>query len=67
WIMIFSRYSLFLLVTLGLLSGCVQQPQLIDRGDYFAQVVPNNPGQDNRVKFLVMHYTAVDDKESLKT
>ncbi len=65
--MIFSRYSLFLLVTLGLLSGCVQQPQLIDRGDYFAQVVPNNPGQDNRVKFLVMHYTAVDDKESLKT
>ncbi|MCT6518305.1 MULTISPECIES: peptidoglycan recognition protein family protein [Enterobacterales] len=63
----FNRYSLGLLITLGLLSGCSQQPQLIDRGSYIAQVVPNNPGQDNRVKFLVMHYTAMDDEGSLKT
>lgn len=65
--MLFSRCSISLLIGIGLLSGCVAQPKFIDRGNYIAQVVPHNPGQDNRVKFLVMHYTAEDDQKSLKT
>lgn len=62
----FNRYGLGMLFAIGLLSGCSKQPTMIDRNGYFAEVIPNNPGEDNRVKFLVMHYTAVDDEESLK-
>ncbi|OAT37283.1 N-acetylmuramoyl-L-alanine amidase [Proteus myxofaciens] len=65
--MFLNRYTISLLMSVSLLTGCVTQPTLIDRESYIAQIVPNNPGQDNRVKFLVMHYTAQDDKESLKT
>ncbi|SUC01541.1 N-acetylmuramoyl-L-alanine amidase [Proteus vulgaris] len=62
-----SRYYIGLLIAISLLTSCAKHPVLIDRGSYIAQVVPDNPGQDNRVKFLVMHYTAIDDEGSLKT
>ncbi|MCX2589313.1 MULTISPECIES: peptidoglycan recognition protein family protein [Proteus] len=65
--MIFSRYNISLLLGVFLLLGCSTQPKLIDRGNYVAEIIANNPGQDNRVKYLIMHYTAANDAVSLKT
>ncbi|CNH97509.1 N-acetylmuramoyl-L-alanine amidase [Yersinia massiliensis] len=54
-----------------LLAGCsstqTHQPhKLIDRGDY--KIDTNHPSvaQNERVRFLVLHYTAMDDAGSLK-
>lgn len=50
------------------LSGCATSPAEIERRDgYFASHAFKANGQNERVRFLVMHYTALDDKESLKT
>nr|WP_145570382.1 N-acetylmuramoyl-L-alanine amidase [Yersinia bercovieri] len=54
-----------------LLAGCSSTQsnkphKLIDRGDY--KIDTNNPSvaQNDRVRFLVLHYTATDDAESLR-
>lgn len=50
------------------LSGCSMRPAETEaRDSYFASHVFKANGQNERVRFLVMHYTALDDNQSLKT
>ncbi|AUQ43752.1 N-acetylmuramoyl-L-alanine amidase [Yersinia ruckeri] len=50
-----------------LLAGCTSSShKLIDRGDYQVDARFSAVGQNERVRFLVFHYTAVDDAESLR-
>ena len=51
---------------LVLVVGCSGKPGQIDRGDYLADSTVSSVSQNDRVRFLVMHYTAVDDDESLR-
>ncbi len=46
-----------------LLAGC---SSLEDRGTYKVDSSFPSQGQNDRVRFLVFHYTAVDDKDSLR-
>lgn len=50
------------------LSGCATQPTAVEERDgYFANHAFKSTGQNDRVRFLIMHYTALDDTQSLKT
>lgn len=50
------------------LSGCTIRPAETETRDgYFASYAFKAKGQNERVRFLVMHYTALDDNQSLKT
>lgn len=54
-----------------LLAGCSSSHrdnphQLIDRGEYKADTSTPSIAQNERVRFLVLHYTATDDAESLR-
>ncbi|WP_193015162.1 N-acetylmuramoyl-L-alanine amidase [Proteus sp. FME41] len=61
-----SGYYIGLLIAISLLSSCAQQSVFIDRGNYIAKVIPNKQVSNDCVKYLVMHYTALDDERSLK-
>lgn len=52
-----------------LLAGCQseQQRTTVDRGDYQLETLHQAQGADQRIRFLVMHYTAEDFHSSLKT
>nr|WP_232103233.1 N-acetylmuramoyl-L-alanine amidase [Serratia liquefaciens] len=52
-----------------MLAGCQSAPQstTIDRGDYQLETLHQAQGADQRIRFLVMHYTAEDFHSSLKT
>lgn len=63
---------LLLLTVLGL-SGCVEHrvaekpvTNVIEHGDYAVDTSYPSQEQDERVRFLIFHYTAADDKESLR-
>ena len=47
-----------------LLAGCASP--MIDRGAYFADTSHRAVSADSRIRFLVMHYTALDDAQSLE-
>ncbi|WP_371243365.1 N-acetylmuramoyl-L-alanine amidase [Pantoea sp. KPR_PJ] len=50
------------------LSGCAQNSAHIEkRNGYYSLHDYQATGQNERVRFLVMHYTALDDSQSLKT
>ncbi|MBX9496626.1 N-acetylmuramoyl-L-alanine amidase [Yersinia enterocolitica] len=54
-----------------LLAGCSSPHrdnphQLIDRGEYKVDTSTPSIAQNERVRFLVLHYTATDDAESLR-
>ncbi|TKI05495.1 N-acetylmuramoyl-L-alanine amidase [Martelella alba] len=49
-----------------LLAGCRGSHGNIDRGDYWADTSVASRSQNERVRFLVLHYTAADDAESLR-
>lgn len=54
-----------------LLAGCSssqqdQPHQLIDRGEYKVDTSVPSVAKNERVRFLVLHYTATDDAESLR-
>jgi N-acetylmuramoyl-L-alanine amidase len=57
------------IVAIGLLVGCQsQQPRTtVDHGAYQLETRYQAQGVDQRVRFLVMHYTAEDFHSSLKT
>nr|WP_277419916.1 N-acetylmuramoyl-L-alanine amidase [Serratia marcescens] len=52
-----------------MLAGCQnpQQDTLVDRGAYQLETLHQAQGADQRIRFLVMHYTAEDFHSSLKT
>lgn len=50
-----------------MLAGCATQPATTEKRDgYFASHAAKAVGQNDRVRFLIMHYTALDDEQSLK-
>ncbi|XBS71838.1 N-acetylmuramoyl-L-alanine amidase [Acerihabitans sp. KWT182] len=49
-----------------LLTGCSSKPGLVDRGDYRADTAVKAVGQNERIQFLVLHYTAANDDESMR-
>ncbi|MFI8417769.1 N-acetylmuramoyl-L-alanine amidase [Serratia sp. NPDC078593] len=57
------------IASVSLLAGCQSQQHstAIDRGDYRIETAHQAQGADQRVRFLVMHYTAEDFHTSLKT
>lgn len=54
------------LVWCGLLAGCSHSGELLDRGNYRVDQSQSSLNQNQRIRFLVLHYTAVDDAESLR-
>ncbi|UDG79915.1 N-acetylmuramoyl-L-alanine amidase [Candidatus Steffania adelgidicola] len=63
---------ILLLITLGL-TGCVgyqsetkADNSLIHYKDYVVNTSYSSQSQDERIRFLIFHYTAVNDKESLR-
>ncbi len=57
------------IIAVALLAGCQnpQQDTLVDRGAYQLETLHQAQGADQRIRFLVMHYTAEDFHSSLKT
>lgn len=57
------------IIVAALLAGCQnpQQDTLVDRGAYQLETLHQAQGADQRIRFLVMHYTAEDFHSSLKT
>lgn len=56
-----------LLCIIGLMiSGCSSMPSIVDRGAYKVDTTHPSQSQNERVRFLIFHYTAVDDAESLR-
>jgi len=47
------------------LTGCTSLNPVIDRGDYYIDTTHTAVSQNERVRFLVFHYTALDDAQSL--
>jgi len=64
-----SLYKLTLTAILALiLSGCASRPSIIKEHDgYYVSHDFTSAGQNERIRFLVIHYTALDDRQSLKT
>lgn len=61
-----SRYYIGLLIAISLLTSCAKQSEFVDRGEYIVKVIPNKQEANDCVKYLVMHYTALDDERSLR-
>ncbi|MCR3755877.1 MAG: N-acetylmuramoyl-L-alanine amidase D [Sodalis sp. Psp] len=64
--------KMIILYTLWL-TGCAEQQfstkqkqNLVERGDYVVDVSHPSQAQHERIRFLIFHYTAVDNKESLR-
>ncbi|WP_240022800.1 N-acetylmuramoyl-L-alanine amidase [Serratia marcescens] len=57
------------IIAAALLAGCQnpQQDTLVDRDAYQLETLHQAQGADQRIRFLVMHYTAEDFHSSLKT
>jgi N-acetylmuramoyl-L-alanine amidase len=57
------------IAAIGVLAGCQGQPQntVVDHGGYRLETLHQAQGADQRIRFLVMHYTAEDFHSSLKT
>lgn len=57
-----------LVVMMMLLAGCqsTQQGSVVDRGSYQVETQHQAVGADQRIRFLVMHYTVEDLSSSLK-
>ncbi|MCX8958390.1 N-acetylmuramoyl-L-alanine amidase [Erwinia psidii] len=60
------RKAIAMAVLAVMLTGCATQPAIIEERDgYFASHAAKAVGQNERVRFLVMHYTALDNEHSL--
>ncbi|WP_036769297.1 N-acetylmuramoyl-L-alanine amidase [Photorhabdus australis] len=58
--------KIILVSLLMLLAGCSSQHHLKDRGTYQADSSFPSQSQNDRIRFLVFHYTAVNDEDSLR-
>lgn len=63
----------YLLLASLLIAGCISKDKsvgpgvhIIDRGEYKVDTRFSSQAQNERVRFLVFHYTACDDAESLR-
>ncbi|WP_434524491.1 N-acetylmuramoyl-L-alanine amidase [Photorhabdus asymbiotica] len=58
--------KIILVSLLMLLAGCSSQHHLEDRGTYQVDSSFPSKSQNDRIRFLVFHYTAVNDEDSLR-
>ncbi|CAQ83837.1 MULTISPECIES: N-acetylmuramoyl-L-alanine amidase [Photorhabdus] len=58
--------KIILVSLLMLLAGCSSQHHLEDRGTYQVDSAFPSKSQNDRIRFLVFHYTAVNDEDSLR-
>lgn len=63
------RCKLIAMVTLSaMLTSCAMHPSNIEkRNGYYASHAHKAVAQNERVRFLIQHYTALDESHSLKT
>lgn len=55
-------------IMIPVLSGCMTRPPEIEvRDTYIVSHAFSSAAQNERIRFLVLHYTAQDDEQSLKT
>lgn len=55
-----------LFLTIMMLTGCVMSAnKLIEKNGYAVDTTHASPNQNERVRYLVLHYTVFDDKNSL--
>lgn len=57
--------KLFCLLITFLMLGCSSRAPMLDRGSYYAETSFPSKSQDERIKFIILHYTVTDDKDSL--
>ncbi|MET4675809.1 MULTISPECIES: N-acetylmuramoyl-L-alanine amidase [unclassified Luteibacter] len=57
---------LMLFIVSAATAACARLPAVKDRGTYFADESHPSQSQNERIRFLILHYTAEDDAESLR-
>ncbi|MDT9587044.1 MAG: N-acetylmuramoyl-L-alanine amidase [Candidatus Arsenophonus melophagi] len=55
-----------LMILLLIITGCSSKPPIVDMGNYYIDKSFSPISQDDRVKFLIFHYTTVNDARSLQ-
>lgn len=58
--------KLFMMLLVLMIVGCSSKTPIVDRGNYYIDKSFSSISQDDRVKFLIFHYTAVNDARSLQ-
>ncbi|MFS1538977.1 MAG: N-acetylmuramoyl-L-alanine amidase [Candidatus Phlomobacter fragariae] len=59
--------KLFMMFLVLMIVGCSSKTHIVDRGNYYIDKSFSSIGQNDRIKFLIFHYTAVNDASSLQT
>ncbi|MFS1563097.1 MAG: N-acetylmuramoyl-L-alanine amidase [Candidatus Arsenophonus phytopathogenicus] len=58
--------KLFMMLLVLMIVGCSSKTPIVDRGNYYIDKSFSSISQNDRVKFLIFHYTAVNDARSLQ-
>ncbi len=58
--------KLFIMLLVLMIIGCSSKTSLVNRGNYYIKKSFSLISQDDRVKFLIFHYTTVNDSRSLQ-
>ncbi|WP_119712252.1 N-acetylmuramoyl-L-alanine amidase [Arsenophonus endosymbiont of Aleurodicus floccissimus] len=58
--------KLFMMLLALMIVGCSSKTPIVDRGNYYIDKSFSSRSQDDRVKFLIFHYTTVNDARSLQ-
>ncbi|MGP1933057.1 MAG: N-acetylmuramoyl-L-alanine amidase [Arsenophonus sp. ET-YP4-MAG3] len=58
--------KLFIILLIVIIIGCSSKKVIVDKGDYYIDKSLLSISQNDRIKFLIFHYTAVDDADSLQ-
>ncbi|WMY96964.1 MAG: N-acetylmuramoyl-L-alanine amidase [Arsenophonus sp.] len=56
---------LIILLILTMIIGCSSKKNIIDKGNYYIDQSFSSISQNHRIKFLIFHYTVVNDVRSL--
>ncbi|MFP3014273.1 MAG: N-acetylmuramoyl-L-alanine amidase [Arsenophonus sp.] len=58
--------KLFVILLMIMIVGCSSKRHIVDRGDYYVDQSYSSISQNNRIRFIIFHYTTVDDERSLQ-
>ncbi|CAA2930196.1 N-acetylmuramoyl-L-alanine amidase [Arsenophonus endosymbiont of Bemisia tabaci] len=58
--------KLFMMLLVLMIVSCSSKTPIVDRGNYYIDKSFSSISQDDRVKFLIFHYTTVNDARSLQ-
>lgn len=59
-------FIMLLVLIMIMIVGCSSKTPIVDKGNYYIDKYISSISQDNQVKFLILHYTAVNDVRSLQ-